>query len=281
MVTVIDAINKAVSEEDSEKLMMLLKISCLNVSSLLHKEEQQLYLRLLKKRSVLKESQNLWLEDIVETIHDVNTESLKVKDLTDTLVHLNSAVLKNNIDEFWNALCSPAFARSGVMEDSWKDVYFQMFQKALKKRGHHICPWVVCHTESDNIVYIDVESFTYSWNTPKDFVPYPRYLSRKDVLHLIEKTNRHHINKYKQMIMEKSIIKLQAYCRGYLLRTTMIKRLQFFKRNVEYIIKIQAWWRQVMIRRKYETVIKMKIIEAKLKREKKQNPWAWYKVQVG
>ncbi|XP_052757623.1 ras GTPase-activating-like protein IQGAP1 isoform X2 [Galleria mellonella] len=279
LVEVVDSINKAVFEEDSEKLMTLLKSSSIKITSRLHKDEQNLYLRMLKKKLVHRETQNLWLDDIVDAINEVNTESMRVKELTDVLVRLNLAVIKNDVNDFWNALSCPLLSGSVMIECSCIDIYFQIFSKALKKRGHHICPWIVCHTEAGNTVYIDVESYTYSWNTPKDFVPYARYLSRKDVSILIEKTNKHHVNKYKQMIIESSIIKLQAYCRGYLFRLKLKRKLKYFRDNVGYIIKIQAWWKRVLIQRKYGMLIKMKTIEAKLKYERKQNPMAWYKVQ--
>ncbi|KAI5640597.1 GTPase-activator protein for ras-like GTPase domain-containing protein [Phthorimaea operculella] len=279
LVEVINAINKAVTDEDAEALMNNLKKSCLKISTPLHKEEKQLYLRLLKKKMLHKDPQNLWLEDIVETVNVVNIEAIKVKDLTEALVQLNLAALKNNVDEFWSALSCPLLSGSGIIDVNCKDVYFQMFTKALKKRGHHICPWIVCHTDAGNTVYIDVESYTYSWSTPKDFVPYPRYLTRKDVTTLIDKTNKHHINKYKQIAIEKSIVKLQAYCKGYLLRKRLIARLRYFKQNEMYVVKIQAWWRRILIQKQYGTLIKVKAIEARLKRERQQNPMAWYKIQ--
>ncbi|KAJ0182491.1 hypothetical protein K1T71_001860 [Dendrolimus kikuchii] len=279
LVMVIGSINKAVSQEDVDSLMILLKSACLKLPTPLPKEEKHLYLRMLKKALVQKESQNLWYEDIVNTINEVNTESNIVKELTDALVQLNLGIIKSKIDEFWVALLSPVLSSSGIIEKSYKDVYFQMFSKALKKKGHYICSWIVCHTDAGNTVYIDVESYTYSWATPKDFVPYARYLSKKDVNNIIEKTNKHHINKYKQIMLEKSVIIMQAHCRGYLLRRTLISRLKFFKTNEKYVIKIQAWWRRVVMEKKYGTLIKMKAIEAKLRRERKQNPWAWYKVQ--
>ncbi|KAG6440461.1 ras GTPase-activating-like protein IQGAP1 [Manduca sexta] len=279
LVSVIENINKAVLQEDADTLMILLKSPCLKLMSSLHKEEKELYLRMLKKVLIQKEPQNLWYDDILDVIKDVNIESNKVKELTDRLVQLNLSVLKNNINDFWIAISSPIVATSRILENSCKDVYFQMFIKSLKKKGQNICPWIVCHTDAGNTVYIDVESYTYSWTTPKDFVPYARYLSKKDIHGIIEKANKHHVNKYKQMVIEQSIIKLQAYCRGYLLRKTMTERLSYFLSNEYYIIKIQAWWRKVMMERKHGTLIKMKIIEAKLKRERKQNPWAWYKIQ--
>ncbi|KAM3967909.1 ras GTPase-activating-like protein IQGAP1 [Aphomia sociella] len=279
LVAVIDKINKVVFEEDSVKLMALLKSSCLKLPSPLHKDEQNLYLRMLKRKLVHRESQNLWLDDIIDTIQEVNLESLRVKELTDAIVRLNLAIIKNDVNEFWNALSCPLLSGSAMIESACIDVYFQIFSKALKKRGHHICPWIVCHTDAGNTVYIDVESYTYNWNTPKDFVPYARYLSRKDISVLIEKTNKHHVNKYKQVIIENSVVKIQAYCRGYLFRQRLKRRLKYFRDNIEYIIKIQAWWKQIMIQRKYGTLIKMKAIEAKLKQERKKNPLAWYKVQ--
>lgn len=279
MVEIIDNINRAVFEEDTKNLMKLLKSSCLKISSPLHKEESHLYLRMLKKKLVNKDSQNLWLEDIVDTINDVNAESVKVKELTDCLVQLNLALVKNAAEDFWIALSSPLLG-AGMVDESCKDIYFQMFSKALKKKGHYICPWIVCHTEAGNTVYIDVESFAYSWTTPKDFVPHARYLTRKDVNSIIDKTNKHHVNKYKHMIIEKTITKLQAHCRGYLFRQALADRFRLFESNVESIVQIQSWWRKIMVQRKYGTMIKMKVIEAKLKQQRKQNPMAWYKVQV-
>lgn len=280
MVLVIDSINKAVIEEDSETLMSLLKNPCLKLTTVLHKEEHQLYLRMIKRKILHKESQNLWLDDIVDTINDVNIESLKVKELTDALVHLNLAVINNDVNKFWEALSCPLLSGSGVIESTCRDIYFQMFSKALKKRGHYICPWIVCHTNAGNTVYIDIESYTYRWTTPKDFVPYARYLTRKDVHHIIEKTNKHHVNKYKQTVLEQSIVKIQAYCRGYVYRKLLTERLRFLENNVKYVIKIQSWWRKIIMQKKYGTLIKMKAIEAKLKQERNKNPFIWYKVQV-
>ncbi|XP_045778410.1 ras GTPase-activating-like protein IQGAP1 [Maniola jurtina] len=278
LVEVIDNINRAVADENVDTLINLLKSSCLKLPLSLHKEEYNLYMRTLKKLLLQKDSENLWFDDIVNAISEVNNESLKAKELTDALVQLNLAIVKNDVKEFWNALTSPPLSSLGIVEGSCRDVYFQMFSKALKKKGQHICPWIVCHTEAGNTIYIDVESYTYSWTTPKDFVPYARYLTKKDIKAIIEKTNKHHINAYRQKLLEKSITRFQAYCRGYLTRQH-VKRLKFFRDHTEYVIKIQAWWRRVVIQRKYATLFRMKAIEAKLNRERKQNPWAWYKSQ--
>lgn len=280
VVSVIEHINKAVIDEDEDTLVILLKHACLKLPAL-QKEESHLCLRMLKKVLVSKDSQNLWFDDIIQTVNEVNGESQNVKDLIESLVQLNLAVLKNNLKEFWNALLHPVLSTSKTIESSCKDVYFQMFLKALKKRGHNICPWIVCHTNAGNTVYIDVESYAYSWTTPKDFVPYARYLTRRDVKALIEKTNKYHINKYMQSVLEDTFTKLQAYCRGYLVRKNINDRLKFYEDNEQYVIKIQAWWRKTIIEKKYGTLIKMKAIEARLKRERKENPMAWYKIQVG
>ncbi|OWR44686.1 ras GTPase-activating protein IQGAP1 [Danaus plexippus plexippus] len=278
LIEIIDQINKAVTDENSEALITLLKSSCLKLPSTLHREEYPLYMRTLKKRLLQKELENLWLEDIIGAIDDVNTESKKVKELTEEIIQLNLAIVKNDVNDFWKALKSQQLSCSEMIESSCKEVYFQMFSKALKKKGHHICPWIVCHTEASNTVYIDVESYTYSWSTPKDFVPYSRYLSKKDVKAIVDKTNKHHINSYRYRELEKTMTRFQAHCKGFLIRKS-VTRLLFFKDNVDSIIKIQSWWRQIVVNRKYGTLLKMKAIEAKLLRERKRNPWAWYKVQ--
>ncbi|XP_041975421.1 ras GTPase-activating-like protein IQGAP1 isoform X2 [Aricia agestis] len=278
LVEVIDNINKAVTDGEVNSLITLLKNPCLKLPMALHKEEYHLYMRTLKKVLQQKESQNLWYEDIINAIKDVNIESSKAKELTDIIVQLNSSILKNDTKGFWDALSSSALSESAFIDSSCKDVYFQMFSRALKKKGHHICPWIVCHTDAGNTLYIDVESYSYSWTTPKDFVPYARYLTKKDINVVIEKTNKHHINAYKQKLFEKSVTVFQAHCRGYLLRK-LFSRHQYLQANEKYVVKIQSWWRKILVKRKYSTLIKMKAIEAKLKRERKQNPMVWYKVQ--
>ncbi|XP_050681178.1 ras GTPase-activating-like protein IQGAP1 [Leptidea sinapis] len=279
LVLLVDSINNAVSAENVDSLIDLLKNPCLKLSSALHKEEYHLYMRTLKKRLLRKEGQNLWLDDIVQVVEEVNFESSKVKQLTDAIVQLNLAILQNDCNTFWSMLTSPMFSECALVEGSCKDMYFHMFNKALKKKGYYICPWIVCHTDAGNTVYIDIESYTYSWTTPKDFVPYARYLTKKDIKAIVDKTNKHHINAYKQKQIDKTIAKLQARCRGYMVRER-VRRYQFFRDNLEYIIKIQSWWRSVLVRRKFGTLIKMKAIEAKLKQERKLNPLAWYKIQV-
>ncbi|CAF4793193.1 unnamed protein product [Pieris macdunnoughi] len=278
LVQLVDSINKAVSDENVDVLINLLKNPALKLTLPLHKEEYHLYMRTLKKRLLLKEAENLWLDDIIKAIDDVNDESIKVKEFTEAIVEFNSSILRNDVNTFWQLLTCPLLCNSSLVENSCRDMYFQMFSKALKKKGHNICPWIVCHTDAGNTVYIDMESFTYSWTTPKDFVPYARYLTKKDIIHVVQKTNKHHINTYKQKHFEKTVTKFQAHCRAFLIRQR-VRRHQYLKNNVEAIIYIQSWWRKILARQKYGTLIKMKAIEAKLKQERKLNPLVWYKVQ--
>lgn len=279
VLVLIDNINKAVSCENTETLITLLKNPVLKLPIALHKEEYPLCMRTLKKSSHQKESKNLWYEDILHAINEVHSESLKVKQLTDAIVQLNIAIFKNNINDFWNTLCNPVLSVSENIEEECLEAYFQMFAKALKKRSHYICPWIVCHTDAGNTVYIDIESYNYSWTTPKDFSPYPRYLTKKDVCAIIEKTNKHEFNSQKQRLSERTIIRFQAHCRGFLVRQAT-RRERLYRHNEGSVVKIQAWWRRILIQKKYGTLIKMKTIEAQLKQERKRNPWVWYKVQV-
>ncbi|XP_045537215.1 ras GTPase-activating-like protein IQGAP1 [Papilio machaon] len=278
LVVLIDSINKTVSTEDTTTLITLLKNPVLKLPVTLHKEEYHLCMRTLKKIFHQKESQNLWYDDILNAVNEVHAESIKAKELTEALVQLNMAVIKNNVNEFWNILTSPILSVSEIIEEECIEVYFHKFTKALWKRRHYICPWIVCHTEAGNTVYIDIESYNYSWITPKDFVPHHRYLTKKDVTVIVEKTNKQEFNSQTEGLSEKKLTKFQAHCRGYLVRQATIRE-KLYRENEDLIIKIQAWWRKILAEKKYGTLIKMKTIEAKLRQEKKRNPWAWYKVQ--
>lgn len=58
--------------------------------------------------------------------------------------------------------------------------------------------------------------------------------------------------------IEKSITKLQACIRGYLLRKKISDKLTCYYNNVDKVIKIQAWWRGVMTRKLYYELMKSK-----------------------
>ncbi|GBP92748.1 Ras GTPase-activating-like protein IQGAP2 [Eumeta japonica] len=133
LVQIIANINRAVITEDVTYLMTQLKNPALNINIPLHTEESPLYMRFLKRSLSNKEGQNLWYDDIVNVIFEIDEESHQVKDLTEFLVQLNLAILNNDISGFYNALKSN-FLQAENIDESYGDVYFQMLMKALKKR---------------------------------------------------------------------------------------------------------------------------------------------------
>lgn len=63
-----------------------------------------------------------------------------------------------------------------------------------------------------------------------------------------------------EYLIKEKIIQFQAYIRGYLLRKKISDRLTYFHNNVDKIIRIQAWWRSIVQRKRY-----VKLLEDKKK----------------
>lgn len=274
---VLNEVNDAVRMDDAYKLMSALNDEKLNLRNSLYADNSLLYLRYLKVVMKKKGEGELWLEDIQNIISEIAEETHQVQAVCNVLTKVNLAVLQIDSTGLVAALENADFEIIGD-----RDVNRNLFETFVEyfesKNSKNMCPWIVHHTKSGKTVYINIELNSYSWDTPKDFQPHSRYLSMKDIRTLIRKSNATNIELKKRKELE-LIIKLQARIRGFLVRNKIKDRKNFFKSvNVE-IIKIQAWWRSILVQRVYKNILD----EKRVKRQsisKPQDLSAYYKSQV-
>lgn len=123
----------------------------------------------------------------------------------------------------------------------------------LQHRHRHHSPWIDHMTSHGHTVYLNMESFSYSWERPIDFHPQSHYLSLKDVRNALGAGER--------------LVAFQARCRGFLVRQRLADRKEYWRRHVKEIIHIQAWWRGVVQQKTYQEQL------LKQKDEKARQAW--------
>lgn len=84
------------------------------------------------------------------------------------------------------------------------------------------------------------------------------------------------------------VIKFQAHIRGYLLRKRISDRFTHFYDNIEKVKQLQAWWRNVLIRKYYKKLLKERVkhsageesYQFSSVKGKYESIMEWYKEQV-
>lgn len=59
--------------------------------------------------------------------------------------------------------------------------------------------------------------------------------------------------------VELTIILLQARIRGYLLRKSISDRFTHFYNNIEKVIRIQTWWREILARKYNDNLLEAEV----------------------
>ena len=59
-----------------------------------------------------------------------------------------------------------------------------------------------------------------------------------------------------EVAVEPALVRLQALARGFLVRERLAMRLAHFHDNVDAIVRIQAWWRRIVQRRRFLQLVR-------------------------
>lgn len=113
--------------------------------------------------------------------------------------------------------------------------------------------WVEHKLSDGNHVYLNLKEPNHSWRKPRDFCS-PNlscYLGTDDVVSALRS-----VNDRDGKISQELVIKLQAKCRGYLVRKRLFTMLQHYYEKEDRVIKVQAFWRGRQQRRKYQQLLK-------------------------
>lgn len=271
-------INDAVINNDKDKLITAMKSKKFEHIEPLVEKEVDLYLHLFKKCLVKKNNSELWLDDVESVMNDAVQEIKDVTQACSLLLQVNFSL--SNIDSYKFLYALQEIGYKLPDDKQNRSVIFDIFYNHYKKVKSLITnsPWIVHHTKSDKTVYINIETQSHVWKTPKDFALDSQYISFKDIESLLKNVDSRKSQIKEQEITNK-IIKFQAHIKGYLIRQKY-ERILYFTKYVKSIVKIQSWWKSILARREYKQLLNLYLSQKRAVKTPPEDPQTRYKRMV-
>lgn len=276
MISDLHKVNESVKLNDPDKLIDALNSEKFGHLEPISRGDVGLYLYLFRACMKKSNSAELWLDDVENVTRQASEEIKNVKWTCSLLVDFDEALFNNNIYKFIDVLQKLGH----TPPDNDKDRR-RMFEIFSAKKSTRQSPWLRHTTTYGKDVYINVESRSHVWLAPKNFIVGSGRFSIEDIDVLVKKIVSRE-DATKQLKVIESVVKLQAYARGYLIRTQYARMLHFV-RHVSCVVRIQAWWKSVLAQREYEQLLKLHRTQKKARQIKKvqcEDPWQRYKRRV-
>uniref|UniRef100_A0A8C2B4K9 IQ motif containing GTPase activating protein 1 n=1 Tax=Cyprinus carpio TaxID=7962 RepID=A0A8C2B4K9_CYPCA len=181
----------------------------------------------------------LWLDEIQDAI----LRAVDNKDSSQTLA----------------ALRSPASGLYGVTSEcaqTYQDDLFRI-KEDKKKEGemaYHIYTfeWMKHWVKGGHNYYYNLKTGQGTWEEPADFIPNNTELNKEEIQSVVSGVTTAYNREQLWLANESLIGKLQARCRGFLVRRGIKDRLGFLKSQEPSVTSIQAHWRGYKERKKYK-----------------------------
>nr|XP_054596875.1 ras GTPase-activating-like protein IQGAP3 [Nothobranchius furzeri] len=225
----------------------------------------------------------LWLADIQEAVKLANQQSQNALKLCLAVAAVNQAVKENRPKQTLRVLALPELQLTGVRSDCAAE-YQQGLSALIVHRtpsgsGDSRSPWVRVQLHDGSFYYFHLKRLEGSWEKPKEKLN-NLFIDHHDIQEVVSSVSASYSRSVEWRSSEALVIRLQARCRGFLIRRQLEahhylisrtnaviiiqshwrrfvqqrefrQRLQFLHKNWRAIVKIQAFVRMCLTRRRY------------------------------
>ncbi|XP_043409830.1 ras GTPase-activating-like protein IQGAP1 [Prionailurus bengalensis] len=255
----IGLINEALDEGDAQKTLQALQIPAAKLEGVLAEVAQHYQDTLIRaKREKAQETQDesavLWLDEIQGGIWQSNKDTQEAQRFALGIYAINEAVDSGDVGKTLSALRSPDVGLYGVIPECG-DTYQSDLAEAKKKKlaaGDNNSKWVKHWVKGGYYYYHNLETQEGGWEEPPDFVQNSMQLSREEIQSSISGVTAAYNREQLWLANEGLITKLQACCRGYLVRQEFRSRMNFLKKQIPAITCIQSQWRGYKQKKAYQ-----------------------------
>ncbi|XP_061451888.1 ras GTPase-activating-like protein IQGAP1 isoform X2 [Rhineura floridana] len=260
----IGLINEALDEGDSRKTLQALQIPAAKLEGVTPKVAQHYQDVLLRtKREKAQETRDetavLWLDEIQGGVSQSNRDTEEAQRFSLGILAINEAVDQGDVGTTLSCLRSPDVGLYGVTPEC-ADTYQQGLAEVKRTKlaaGDNSSEWVKHWVKGGYHYYHNLRTKEGGWEEPEGgFVPNNTQLSREDIQSSISAVTAAYNREQLWLANESLITKLQAYCRGYLVRQEFNARMHFLKKQVPAITCIQSQWRGYKQRKAYQDRLK-------------------------
>ncbi|NXE57074.1 IQGA1 protein, partial [Casuarius casuarius] len=255
----IGLINEALDEGDTKKTIQALQIPAAKLEGVTPKVAQHYQDTLLRaKREKAQDTQDetavLWLDEIQDGIHRANKDTEESQRFSLGILAINEAVDHGDISLTLSALRSPDVGLYGVTPECAETYHRELAEVKRRKRaaGGNSSEWVKHWVRGGYHYYHNLQTKEGGWDEPDRFLQNDTQLSREEIQSTISGVTAAYNREQLWLANENLITKLQACCRGYLVRQEFNSRMNFLKKQVPAITCIQSQWRGYKQRKAYQ-----------------------------
>ncbi|XP_060709908.1 ras GTPase-activating-like protein IQGAP1 [Hemiscyllium ocellatum] len=255
----IGLINEAVDEGDPQKTLNALLLPSAKLADVLppvaeHYQETLIRAKREKAQETQDDSAVLWLDEIQDTVWKSNKDTQDAEKFSLGILAINEAVDHGDTAQILSALRSPDVGLYGVTSEC-DDTYQQELteaKQAKKAEGDNGSQWVRHWVKGGYHYYYNLVTKQGSWEQPSGFVQNNTQLSKEEIQSTISGVTAAYNREQLWVANENLIIKLQARCRGYLVRREYSDRMNFLKKQQPAILAIQSNWKGYKQRQAYK-----------------------------
>ncbi|KAI3377297.1 hypothetical protein L3Q82_008506 [Scortum barcoo] len=250
-IAAIGLINEALDEGDPMKTLAMLqnpsaKLTDVDPSVAQHYHDILLEARREKAHETQDPSAVLWLDEIQDAILRANQDTQEALQFSQSIQAINEAVDSGDAAQTLAALRSPGAGLYGITSEcsqTYQDDLSKI-KEEKKKEGDNGSEWVKHWVKGGHNYYYNLKSKEGTWVEPEAFIQNNTQLNKED----IQPYNREQL----WLANETLIAKLQARCRGYLVRKGLKERMDFLKSQDPAVTRIQAHWKGHKQREKFK-----------------------------
>ncbi|XP_076143220.1 ras GTPase-activating-like protein IQGAP1 [Alosa pseudoharengus] len=262
-IAAIGQINEALDGGDLESTLAALQHPAAKLTDVDDSLAQHYYDLLLQaRREKAHETQDpsavLWLDEIQDAILRANQETQEALQFSKAIQGINDAVDSGDSAQTLAALRTPTAGLYGVTSECAPTYQTDLskIKEDKKKEGDNGSEWVQHWVKGGHNYYYNLKTGEGSWQQPQDFVQNNTLLNKEDIQGVVSGVTAAYNREQLWRANESLIAKLQARCRGYLVRRAMKNRLAYLKDQDQSTKCIQAHWRGYKQRQNYKNRVK-------------------------
>uniref|UniRef100_A0A9J7YKB7 IQ motif containing GTPase activating protein 1 n=1 Tax=Cyprinus carpio carpio TaxID=630221 RepID=A0A9J7YKB7_CYPCA len=273
MLSSVVLINEALDVGDRAAVWKQLSSSLTGLSNV--EDEYIDELMRLKKAAREEGGDYLTWNDIQACVDQVNSTIQEEHERIAAIGLINEALDEGDLQKTMAALQNPA-AKLTDIDPSLAQHYYDILQEARREKAH-VCEMgscvvslIICYKLFGDITtwdngsewmkhwvkgghnyFYNLKTGQGTWEEPADFTPNNTQLNKEEIQTVVSGVTNAYNREQLWLANESLIAKLQARCRGFLVRRGMKERLGFLKSQEPSVTCIQAHWRGFKDRKKY------------------------------
>ncbi|XP_005989793.1 ras GTPase-activating-like protein IQGAP1 [Latimeria chalumnae] len=252
-------INEALDDGDSQKTLQALlhpaaKLSDVDPPIAHHYQDTLIRAKREKAQETQDESAVLWLDEIQDGIWRANKETEEAQRFSLGILAINEAVNNGNTAQTLQALRSPDVGLYGVTPECDESYQGELKEVKEKKKadGENDSDWVKHWVKGGYNYYFNLRTKEGVWEEPAGFIQNSSQLCKEEIQGTISGVTAAYNREQLWLANENLITKLQARCRGYLVRKQFSSRVNFLKKQQPAIQTIQSYWRGHQQKKAYQ-----------------------------